>query len=59
MSEPALATVCAWCERVRSQAGEWRRDERWPPPAAATTHGICPECLERTVLRETMMELPR
>jgi len=45
----ALRTVCAWCGRVRTRTGKWRR------PSAAdaakgprATHGICADCLKRT-----------
>ena len=42
-----IGFVCAWCERVRTTAGEWRSaspGEREYPDA---THGICPQCLAR------------
>lgn len=44
MSAVSLPIVCAWCERVRSQAGCWEEpgDEAGDAPA---THGICPDCL--------------
>jgi hypothetical protein len=44
MSAVSLPIVCAWCERVRTQAGRWEQpgDETSAAPA---THGICPECL--------------
>jgi hypothetical protein len=54
MSEASLPTVCAWCNRLRNPAGEWREveDVEWSDPS--TTHGICPDCLERATTRATM-----
>jgi hypothetical protein len=49
-----LHTVCAWCNRVRSDRGEWHEVENVDAGGAATTHGICPECLERATARATM-----
>ena len=40
----ALPIVCAWCERVRTNAGGWEEPSA-PPRAEQATHGICPECL--------------
>ena len=40
----ALPIVCAWCERVRTSAGDWEEPSA-PPRAEQATHGICPECL--------------
>ena len=45
MSAEPLPCICAWCTRVRSDAGRWEEcgaEEPFPPQA---THGICPECL--------------
>jgi hypothetical protein len=48
MSE-ALRMVCAWCGRVRTRTGEWRRNDKGDARAdAPSSHGICAECLERT-----------
>jgi hypothetical protein len=40
--------VCAWCRRI-DYKGEWMRMEDFMQQGfdTPTTHGICPECLER------------
>ena len=49
MSETSLTRLCAWCGRTRTRTGEWRRAETLEPASdGRATHGICPECLERT-----------
>ena len=45
MSTALLPIVCAWCERVRTSAGRWEDVDEPRTSPAATTHGICPECL--------------
>jgi hypothetical protein len=45
MSAVTLPIVCAWCERIRTDAGRWEEADV-PPPAYEATHGICPECLD-------------
>ncbi len=45
MSAEPLPVVCAWCARIRSDAGRWEDLDLADPAAAAATHGICPECL--------------
>jgi hypothetical protein len=45
VSSRALPVVCAWCERVRTNAGRWQKAEGAGPAAAESTHGICPDCL--------------
>jgi hypothetical protein len=48
VSKP-LRTVCAWCGRVRTGTGKWRRpDSTDATGAPAATHGICADCLKRT-----------
>jgi hypothetical protein len=42
-----IGFVCAWCERVRTTAGEWRAAAPDEPEYPYATHGICPECLAR------------
>ncbi|MCG6924751.1 MAG: hypothetical protein LJF30_05490 [Acidobacteria bacterium] len=54
MNGGALRTVCAWCDRVRGPGGEWRHPEDAEALGPATTHGICPECLERATTRATI-----
>jgi hypothetical protein len=46
MRSRALPIVCAWCERVRSNAGRWEKREGAGPAASEATHGICPDCLD-------------
>jgi hypothetical protein len=40
--------VCAWCRRI-DYKGEWMRLEDFMEQGfdTPTTHGICPECLQR------------
>lgn len=44
-----LLPVCAWCHRVREDDGYWESMERYVASHGGpkTTHGICPDCLER------------
>jgi hypothetical protein len=42
-----IGFVCAWCQRVRTTAGEWRSAPLDEPDYPQATHGICPECLAR------------
>ncbi len=41
-----LLAVCAWCKRVRDDAGAWERMEAHLRRLAgkALTHGMCPDC---------------
>ena len=41
-----LLPVCAWCERIRDDSGEWHRPEELPASryGRTITHGICPDC---------------
>lgn len=50
----SLSTICAWCNRVRSRAGEWRETERTDLGLSPATHGICPDCLEKATAHATM-----
>lgn len=47
MNALALPFVCAWCERIRTDPGEWRQAQPEDFSRAKATHGICPECLAR------------
>ncbi len=40
-----VGVACAWCERVRTQDGEWQPADAGESERPETTHGICPECL--------------
>lgn len=54
MKALVLLTVCAWCNRIRTRQGEWCDAEEGDSRGPRTTHGICPECLERATARATM-----
>jgi hypothetical protein len=42
----SLLPVCAWCKKVRNDAGYWYQIEKYITANSRTkiTHGICPEC---------------
>jgi hypothetical protein len=44
----AFVRLCSWCRRVECE-GEWMRLEDFMKRGfhTSTTHGICPECLQR------------
>jgi len=44
-----LLPVCAWCHRIRDEAGEWDKVERYiaKHTDAEFTHSICPDCQAR------------
>ena len=44
-----LMPICAWCKRIRDDAGYWSQVEAYFHKFAGVdfTHGICPECLEK------------
>jgi hypothetical protein len=42
-----LPFVCAWCERIRTDPGEWEEARPADLSRSKATHGICPECLAR------------
>jgi hypothetical protein len=43
-----LLPICAWCKKVRDDAGYWQELEAYLGPRTKTsfTHGICPECVK-------------
>jgi hypothetical protein len=43
-----LLPICAWCKRIRDDAGYWSQIEAYVSrhTQAEFTHGICPECRE-------------
>jgi len=45
VSATVLPCVCAWCERVRTDSGDWRAAEPPEIDSPEATHGICPACL--------------
>lgn len=46
-----LLPVCAWCRKVRDDAGYWSELEAYVEARsdAQFTHGVCPECEARLV----------
>jgi len=45
-----LIPVCAWCRKMRDDRGYWKKVETYleEHTDASFSHGICPECLEKT-----------
>jgi hypothetical protein len=45
-----LLPICAWCKRIRDDKGYWDQIEAYfhKHTGADFTHGICPQCLEKT-----------
>jgi len=45
----SLLPICAWCKKVRNDAGYWYQIEKYITANSKTkiTHGICPECQEK------------
>jgi len=45
-----LLPICAWCKRIRDDEGYWEQVEGYfhKSTGADFTHGICPECREKT-----------
>ena len=41
-----LLPICAWCKKVRDDAGYWKQIEAYVTEHTAATfsHGVCPEC---------------
>jgi hypothetical protein len=41
-----LLPICAWCRRIRDDAGYWKQIDHYlqAKDIATFTHGICPEC---------------
>ena len=46
-----LLPICAWCKRIRDDEGYWNQIEAYFHKATGAdfTHGICPECLEKSL----------
>jgi hypothetical protein len=59
LSRPAspLVVLCAYCERMRDAVGEWRvtasgdRHLLSRSPGVLVSHGCCPDCLDRDLVR--------
>ncbi|MFO0807999.1 MAG: response regulator transcription factor [Gemmataceae bacterium] len=45
-----LIPICAWCKKVRNDANYWQQVEDYfgENSDARFSHGICPDCFERT-----------
>jgi signal transduction histidine kinase len=45
-----LIPMCAWCRKVHNHKGYWEKVEKYieQHTDASFSHGICPECLEKT-----------
>jgi GAF domain-containing protein len=45
-----LLPICAWCKRIRDDQGYWSQVEAYihEHTGADFTHGICPECFEKS-----------
>ncbi len=54
-----LLPICAWCKKVRDDAGYWKQIEAYirDHTEAQFTHGICPDC-EKTFHQELGTEKP-
>jgi GAF domain-containing protein len=50
-----LLPICAWCKRIRDDAGYWRQIEAYMRAHSDVdfTHGICPECRLKVTARKT------
>jgi PAS domain S-box-containing protein len=49
-----LLPMCAWCKRIRDDAGYWSRIESYitTNSDARVSHGMCPECFDRVTKEE-------
>lgn len=39
-----LLPICAWCKKVRNDAGYWQQIEHYVEEHAEVTHAMCPTC---------------
>jgi CheY-like chemotaxis protein len=48
-----LLPICAWCKKIRDDAGYWQQIETYFREHSKTrfTHGICPECARKHFAR--------
>ncbi len=46
-----LVTVCSYCKRIRDEENSWQKLETYMSALleGRVTHGICPECYEKTI----------
>lgn len=44
-----LVPVCAWCRKIRSDAGDWETIEQYilEHGGSNVSHGICPDCVRK------------
>lgn len=51
-----LLPICAWCKKIRDDDGYWKRLETYFRAHAEVefSHGICPECLEKGLLSNSV-----
>lgn len=44
-----LLPICAWCKRIRTQAGDWAELESYVTAHsdASFSHGVCPDCVAK------------
>jgi hypothetical protein len=56
-----LLPMCAWCKRIRDDAGYWNRIETYirERSEADFTHGICPQCMEKVQQSEGLWDQER
>lgn len=52
--------ICAWCHKVRDDAGFWQQIERYLSERtdAKFSHSICPPCAERALLESAAEDKP-
>ena len=43
-----LVTICAWCNKTRDSEGLWHRPRVLISKGVRCSHGICPECADRS-----------
>lgn len=49
-----LLPICAWCQRIQAETGEWETVEEYLANQADTmvSHGLCADCFERELAGE-------
>ncbi len=55
-----MIPVCAWCKKIRTDAGAWEQMEYYLSKHldATFTHGACPECAKKIIAEEGLLERP-